>query len=273
MERLTIPQTLAEWNERGREYLPGHLGIEFLLVEPDEVRARMTVAREKCAWNGFLHAGAVVTLADTACGYATVRNLPEGRERLHDRRIEGKLSRHHARGRRRRRGDAGPQRPRHAGLGRGSARGADRQDDRAVPLHADDSARTRVTHGPRCGRRVCQSASAAINSVRISSSCSCSRRRSQSSRVASCGTEIGFPARATISANAGTRMRSQDRSRKPPRIAHAIGTIGRPDSLAAMIGPDFRDATRAARAVGDEADALAATGDLDQLGERLVGTA
>ena len=77
MERLTIPQTLAEWNERGRQYLPGHLGIEFLLVEPDEVRARMTVAREKCAWNGFLHAGAVVTLADTACGYATVRNLPE----------------------------------------------------------------------------------------------------------------------------------------------------------------------------------------------------
>jgi hypothetical protein len=42
MERLTIPQTLAEWNERGREYLPGHLGIEFLLVEPDEVRARMS---------------------------------------------------------------------------------------------------------------------------------------------------------------------------------------------------------------------------------------
>jgi hypothetical protein len=34
-------------------------------------------------------------------------------------------------------------------------------------------------------------------------------------------------------------MRSQDRSRKSPRIAHAIGTIGRPDSLAAMIGPIF----------------------------------
>jgi len=77
MERLTIPQSLSEWNERGREYLPGHLGIEFLLVEPDEVRARMRVERDKCAWNGYLHAGAVVTLADTACGYATVRNLPE----------------------------------------------------------------------------------------------------------------------------------------------------------------------------------------------------
>jgi uncharacterized protein (TIGR00369 family) len=77
MQRLSVPQTIAEWNERGREYLPGHLGIEFLAVDPDEVRARMRVERTKCAWNGYLHAGAVVALADTACGYATVRNLPD----------------------------------------------------------------------------------------------------------------------------------------------------------------------------------------------------
>ncbi len=77
MARLAIPQTVAEWNERGREYLPGSLGMEILAVEPDEVRARMRVGRGICAWNGFLHAGAVVSLADTCCGYATVRNLPE----------------------------------------------------------------------------------------------------------------------------------------------------------------------------------------------------
>ena len=76
MARLTIPQSVAEWNERGRQYLPGHLGIEFLAVEPDELRARMRVERSVCAWNGFLHAGAVVSLADTCCGYATLRNLP-----------------------------------------------------------------------------------------------------------------------------------------------------------------------------------------------------
>jgi uncharacterized protein (TIGR00369 family) len=75
---LDIPKTLAEWQARGKDYLPGHLGIECLAVEPDEVRLRMRVERSKCAWNGFLHAGAVVSLADTACGYATVRNLPEG---------------------------------------------------------------------------------------------------------------------------------------------------------------------------------------------------
>jgi 1,4-dihydroxy-2-naphthoyl-CoA hydrolase len=77
MERLTIPQSLAEWNERGKEYLPGHLDMEVLAVEPDEVRVRMPLDRRKCAWNGFLHAGSIVTLADTACGYGTVRNLPD----------------------------------------------------------------------------------------------------------------------------------------------------------------------------------------------------
>jgi 1,4-dihydroxy-2-naphthoyl-CoA hydrolase len=77
MERLKIPQDLAEWNERGSDYLPGYLGMECLVVEPDEVRVRMQVELSKCAWNGFLHAGAVVSLADTACGYGTVRNLPD----------------------------------------------------------------------------------------------------------------------------------------------------------------------------------------------------
>jgi 1,4-dihydroxy-2-naphthoyl-CoA hydrolase len=72
MEKLTIPHSLEEWNARGREYLPGLLGIEILAVAPDELRARMRVERSKCAWNGFLHAGAVVSLADTCCGYATV---------------------------------------------------------------------------------------------------------------------------------------------------------------------------------------------------------
>jgi uncharacterized protein (TIGR00369 family) len=28
--------------------------------------------------NGYLHAGSVVTLADTSCGYGCVANLPEG---------------------------------------------------------------------------------------------------------------------------------------------------------------------------------------------------
>src|SRR4030095_13743116 len=75
---ITIPSTLADWNAAGSEYLPGHLGIEFLKVEPQEGGARLRVRKLLKAWNGFLHAGAVVTLADTCCGYGTVRALPAG---------------------------------------------------------------------------------------------------------------------------------------------------------------------------------------------------
>ena len=78
MARMRIPQSAGEWNEIGREYLPGTLGIEILSVESDALRARMRVEKRLCASNGYLHAGAVVTFADTCCGYATVHNLPEG---------------------------------------------------------------------------------------------------------------------------------------------------------------------------------------------------
>lgn len=75
---IKIPQTLDEWNAAGAEYLPGHLGLTFVKVEPQEVVAKATVRKALGAWNGFLHAGAVVSLADTCCGYGTVRSLPEG---------------------------------------------------------------------------------------------------------------------------------------------------------------------------------------------------
>jgi 1,4-dihydroxy-2-naphthoyl-CoA hydrolase len=77
MARKGIPQSAGEWNEIGREYLPGTLGIEIVSMEPDALRARMRVEKRLCASNGYLHAGAVVSFADTCCGYATVNNLPE----------------------------------------------------------------------------------------------------------------------------------------------------------------------------------------------------
>lgn len=75
---IDIPQTLAEWNAAGADYLPGHLGLTFLEVEPQQVVAKLTARKALGAWNGYLHAGAVVTLADTCCGYGTVRSLPAG---------------------------------------------------------------------------------------------------------------------------------------------------------------------------------------------------
>jgi len=70
--------TLAEqFNQRGAGALPGHLGLIVTHASPDEVRAELTVKPHTMAPNGFLHAGSVVTLADTSCGYGCVANLPK----------------------------------------------------------------------------------------------------------------------------------------------------------------------------------------------------
>lgn len=78
MDQLKAPKTLDGWNNLGKNCLPGFMGIEVLFVEHEELRARMKVTKQLCAPNGFLHAASVVALADTACGYATVNNLPPG---------------------------------------------------------------------------------------------------------------------------------------------------------------------------------------------------
>lgn len=65
-------------NERGREYLPGYLGVEMTALAEGTLSARMAVKRLHVAPNEFLHAASVVALADTACGYATLAHLPDG---------------------------------------------------------------------------------------------------------------------------------------------------------------------------------------------------
>ena len=70
--------TTEHFNEYGRHRLPGHLGIVITHVGPREIRAELAVRTVLMAPNGFLHAGTVVTLADTASGYGCVANLPEG---------------------------------------------------------------------------------------------------------------------------------------------------------------------------------------------------
>jgi hypothetical protein len=65
------PPTAEAWNQGGAEYLPGLLGIVFVKVGPDEVVAKVAVRKALMASNGYLHAGTVVTLADTCCGYGT----------------------------------------------------------------------------------------------------------------------------------------------------------------------------------------------------------
>lgn len=64
--------------ERGKPFLPGLLGIVVTAMDKNALNAELTVQTSHLAPNGYLHAGTVVTLADTACGYGCMANLPEG---------------------------------------------------------------------------------------------------------------------------------------------------------------------------------------------------
>lgn len=66
------------FNQLGAEHLPGLLGIVITHLDGGDVRAELRVKQALMAPNGFLHAGTVVTLADTCAGYGCVANLPAG---------------------------------------------------------------------------------------------------------------------------------------------------------------------------------------------------
>ncbi len=70
--------SIEELNQRGTHCLPGHLGIRIVSTAPQQIETALSVQAHHMAPNGFLHAGTVVTLADTSAGYGCMENLPEG---------------------------------------------------------------------------------------------------------------------------------------------------------------------------------------------------
>jgi 1,4-dihydroxy-2-naphthoyl-CoA hydrolase len=75
---MSNQHTLESFNQRGIGKLPGYLGIEIVELGHQTLTAQLPIKPHHLAPNGYLHAGGVVTLADTAAGYACVANLPEG---------------------------------------------------------------------------------------------------------------------------------------------------------------------------------------------------
>ncbi|ANW52952.1 thioesterase family protein [Burkholderia pseudomallei] len=65
------------FNRFGADYLPGLLGVVVKQVEKNHVLAELTI-RQAVLAHGILHAGTIVSLADTACGYGCLASLPEG---------------------------------------------------------------------------------------------------------------------------------------------------------------------------------------------------
>jgi 1,4-dihydroxy-2-naphthoyl-CoA hydrolase len=78
--KLRTDRDADYFNHLGREHLPGYLGVIVTDIEPGVLRAELPLRKELFAPNGFLHAGSVITLADTAAGYACVAHLPDGAE-------------------------------------------------------------------------------------------------------------------------------------------------------------------------------------------------
>jgi 1,4-dihydroxy-2-naphthoyl-CoA hydrolase len=71
---------LDKLNARAAGTLPGLFGFRVTGLEEGKVAAELTIRPEFLAPNGYLHAAAIIALADTACGYACLAHLPQGAE-------------------------------------------------------------------------------------------------------------------------------------------------------------------------------------------------
>lgn len=70
-----ILEKLNVWKKIG---LPAALGIELVEAKEGYVSLQLQVRPQHMASNGYLHAGTIVTIADSACGWGCNATLPEG---------------------------------------------------------------------------------------------------------------------------------------------------------------------------------------------------
>jgi uncharacterized protein (TIGR00369 family) len=61
-----------------RQRFMATLGARLVHVAPGEVDIELAVRDELMQQHGFLHAGALATVADSACGYAALSLMPPG---------------------------------------------------------------------------------------------------------------------------------------------------------------------------------------------------
>jgi uncharacterized protein (TIGR00369 family) len=73
-----MPRDADGLTSLGTGMLPGHLGVRVSSCTDGEVTGELPIRRELFAPNGFVHAAALVGLADTLCGYGCMAALPAG---------------------------------------------------------------------------------------------------------------------------------------------------------------------------------------------------
>ena len=64
----------------GKDYLPGLVGLVITELSEGVVWGELSLRKALLAPNGYLHAGTIVTFADTLSGYGCIAHLPEGAE-------------------------------------------------------------------------------------------------------------------------------------------------------------------------------------------------
>lgn len=70
-------QLIRDLVDRGRNYLPGTLDMEVVEIGDGTATLRCPLSEKHLALNGYLHAGSIISLADTAAGYGCVANRPQ----------------------------------------------------------------------------------------------------------------------------------------------------------------------------------------------------
>lgn len=85
MSRLPTPEDGYEGRVResfARQRAMALIGARLGRVEPGAVTVELPYREELTQQNGFVHAGVVTAVADTACGYAAYTLMPAGSEVL-----------------------------------------------------------------------------------------------------------------------------------------------------------------------------------------------
>lgn len=75
----TIPITVEEINHRCRNTLVDHLGIEFVAVGDQYLKAQMPVDQRTCQPMGIVHGGATAALAETVASAAANYCVEKGK--------------------------------------------------------------------------------------------------------------------------------------------------------------------------------------------------
>jgi uncharacterized protein (TIGR00369 family) len=66
----------------GRQSMLSTLGVSVLSLQPGQAELGLQRRADLCQQHGFIHAGALTTLVDSACGYAALTLFPLDRDVL-----------------------------------------------------------------------------------------------------------------------------------------------------------------------------------------------